>query len=791
MKFLKTISILPLLALNAFGVDHHVHSGAVGSNNGESWNDAYTSIPATLTRGDTYYVADGSYSGYVFDDPESGSSVITIKKATPNEHGSSNGWVDSLGDGQAIFTSGLGFIKDNYVFDGVYRNEADWRDEPAYGFRVKGALTWNTAWYSEVGHNIVVRYCDVGGTPSENFDEAHPTNAFYFGGFGENVTNITVSRCHIHNVDVGFQIAGGDGMLIEYNHIGPTWNKEVIRGQNTAKNIIIRYNIFLNGCQKVVGDPPDGRAGCTAQIGIWDGVAGGFDNNEIYGNVIATEKTDNHSDAALFVGGNFSDLAGPGGDNTKVYNNTIVGIAVGQADIDLNGNNTHAFNNMWYDISASGVGATATFTGSNGEEGSDPFVNYVGNNYRLIAAVAGTALGAGFSAQDIIGTVRGNDGVWDRGAYEFESGGVDVTPPIISSIASLTTDTTATITWTTNEPASSQVNYGLTDSYGSAFGDAGFRTSHNLTITGLSATTTYHYQVVSLDPSLNMSSSSDATFLTKTVVPPDAAIPTFSPSGGSYLESVNVDITTTLNGALIYYTTDGNEPTESSTLYGGTLSLGETTELKAKAFKTGFTPSQTVREYYQFNFFEATSPDVTGTYWHNIRFNERTEPFTIQYDVGVLLTNMDFVMGLSDVIGDDFGDNAVKVRFFTNNVVEAIHGGFNYYTNENVFNYTDTNDYTLYNTIDATNFTYSTVIGLQGNTNLTVIATNYPFATEQPALAEFNYFNMIVDFGIDDIPSAGVSNFVFGLPSAPPVIPPVPIAPATTQNLRIISTSLQ
>lgn len=43
---------------------------------------------------------------------------------------------------------------------------------------------------------------------------------------------------------------------------------------------------------------------------------------------------------------------------------------------------------------------------------------------------------------------------------------VDLTAPAISEIASSPSQTTATITWTTDESADSQVEYGTTSSYG-------------------------------------------------------------------------------------------------------------------------------------------------------------------------------------------------------------------------------------------------------------------------------------------------------------------------------------
>jgi hypothetical protein len=96
-----------------------------------------------------------------------------------------------------------------------------------------------------------------------------------------------------------------------------------------------------------------------------------------------------------------------------------------------------------------------------------------------------------------------------------DSGGSDVTGPVISSVSvSVTGQTTATITWTTDEASTSTVNYGTTASYGStATGSSGV-TSHSVNLTGLGSATTYHYRVRSTDAASNETVDSDATFAT-------------------------------------------------------------------------------------------------------------------------------------------------------------------------------------------------------------------------------------------------------------------------------------
>ena len=84
--FLLLLSLLLALALGAGTAEaaqvYCVRAGATGANTGADWNNAYTVLPATLVRGATYYVASGSYGAYTYDDAESGTTVITIKKAT-------------------------------------------------------------------------------------------------------------------------------------------------------------------------------------------------------------------------------------------------------------------------------------------------------------------------------------------------------------------------------------------------------------------------------------------------------------------------------------------------------------------------------------------------------------------------------------------------------------------------------------------------------------------------------------------------------------------------------------
>ncbi len=76
----------------------------------------------------------------------------------------------------------------------------------------------------------------------------------------------------------------------------------------------------------------------------------------------------------------------------------------------------------------------------------------------------------------------------------------DVTPPVISNVqATNITDSSAMITWTTDEASNSVVNYGTTTGLGSTASDSTMVTSHSITLSGLQPETTYYYEVQSTD----------------------------------------------------------------------------------------------------------------------------------------------------------------------------------------------------------------------------------------------------------------------------------------------------
>lgn len=126
-----------------------------------------------------------------------------------------------------------------------------------------------------------------------------------------------------------------------------------------------------------------------------------------------------------------------------------------------------------------------------------------GDSKNFVLMIADTSVG-------ITAEVSGDGGI----------GGGDPTSPIISDVQVINiTPYSATVTWKTNEPANSTVNYGETESYeiGTVF-DSSYVTDHSLDLVNLTPDTLYYFEVTSSDSSGNTASKGGFSFRTLPVV---------------------------------------------------------------------------------------------------------------------------------------------------------------------------------------------------------------------------------------------------------------------------------
>jgi hypothetical protein len=146
------------------------------------------------------------------------------------------------------------------------------------------------------------------------------------------------------------------------------------------------------------------------------------------------------------------------------------------------------------------------------------------------------------------------------------------TAPSVAGVADLSLGINeATIVWTTDEPATSHFEYGITEEYGqNATLDAGALLAHTAVLLNLSPNTIYYYCIHATDLSNNTRNSCGHSFMTaahtiiEDTTPPDVTLITVAPI--------------TESSATISFTTDrvGNARVE----YGTTAGYGETPPTK-------------------------------------------------------------------------------------------------------------------------------------------------------------------------------------------------------------------
>jgi hypothetical protein len=382
---------------------YYVRAGAAGNGSGTDWTNAYPSIPGTLVRGETYYVADGSYGSYTFND--SGTSPITVKKATQSDHGTETGWNVSYGDGQASF-SRIAFTQNYNVLDG---------NSPtgSYGFSVQGSsgtdvvnlgdygagTSYNTIKSTSINCNGAGGLRAIYAADSDHltFENVEAWNCDNDLLGARNLSDIVIDRSHFHtrnNAGVGTH---GDAIEI-----------------TSSSNVTIRNTIFQ----------------WAGQILFFGGDTSGSNGRfDVYGNVF-----DGGSNSGQGIVRNSNGSGGP----VYVYNNTFYGLDT--ENIESGMSYGGIANNLFVaggDKTAGGTGRdynyyTTDYTDyssdSHAQRGPNILTNPASGNFTITTGTtAGKSLATftplyGSLLTDRLGNTRGGDGTWDRGAFEYVGG---------------------------------------------------------------------------------------------------------------------------------------------------------------------------------------------------------------------------------------------------------------------------------------------------------------------------------------------------------------------------------
>jgi len=151
------------------------------------------------------------------------------------------------------------------------------------------------------------------------------------------------------------------------------------------------------------------------------------------------------------------------------------------------------------------------------------------------------------------------------------------------------------------------------------------------------------------------------------------ASPVFDPTAGIYYSPQNVSITTTTLGAIIYYTTDGNDPDITSAVYTTPISISITTTLKAFAVDPSavLDDSPITSGLYRFpieiadlatlrsqvvgsDVYELTGEAILTfqqSYRNNKYIQDATAAILIDDDSGIITTAYDIYDGITGLTG--------------------------------------------------------------------------------------------------------------------------------------------
>ena len=457
--------------------------GPYGTGTGDSWANAWSGITVTgafndiikppaagggnLSRDTVYWLSGGSYNfGRMRDPAASGTLLLYFKYANADSHGTDeDGWTNDVSAGEkssaALFTTQLSFRVGYVVIDGSQRSGM------TSGYGIKFHVSGTTRPIYTSGYptpNITLRYIDIEGNGPDGNSVSGGNDLVY--AIDERADDWVIEYCWLHDCgNCNIQARGGDNYILQYCRIERNEDAPIEHGQPMSvgdhgilsDGWVVRYNEFVDS------DGP----GILSMCG---------NNWKVYGNTCwmtgtwAPGGTPSALSSIGFVG-SWTDQTGQNyvAGNTQVYNNTlynIEGLETGTSFDDDDGCTVR--NNMWVncvnvhrDDTAStyshnylynNTGSLNNLTGTDVQNGTaDIFINSASFDFTLAwATSAGATLGQEFGS-DSLGSARGADSVWDRGAFEFNGTGPPPPPTATFTNTALPTNTpivTATFTHT-------------------------------------------------------------------------------------------------------------------------------------------------------------------------------------------------------------------------------------------------------------------------------------------------------------------------------------------------------
>lgn len=396
------------------------NGGSYGTANGTSWSAAYNGFSgiswSSVACGDTIWVAGGTYTQDLVPAKKCSSSArLNIRRARSDATAATSaaGWSSTF-DASVHQTNGAGI-----GFTGDY-------DYITISGRTTAAGGGNGWWIDLRGRTAGAGIEFTNGAAADynvmEYMDLQGPGAVTYSGDGRGIdatpfstaTGNVFSHMRIFDWESAIYHGGMSGTTFEYLDVfdiqAANWSSYHPNGIYSvgSANVTVRYSKFHKG--------PNG-------YGVGEGIffeqSGGSSNWLIYGNLFYDLNTTGLKAIEITS-------AVPG---LKIYNNTFDNIIVPGVYVNGGscGSGSETRNNLSFGTSAPSTCGTMS---NNLTIASSPvpFVNRSAKDYRIVSTTGSSYprnAGADVSATlrvDMLGATFGGDGLWDIGAYEFNSG---------------------------------------------------------------------------------------------------------------------------------------------------------------------------------------------------------------------------------------------------------------------------------------------------------------------------------------------------------------------------------
>lgn len=393
---------LVLFSGTSLATNHYVWCGATGSANGTEFRDAYTDLPATLVRGDTYYIAGSdscSYRAHTFNDPLKGTTVISILHATSATNSGVTGWQSSFGTAIASWPTGMLYGRTGhtaiwviyegyYVFDGEFGSVGT--VEPTtntFGFHLRNtgdgavAICVDGTVNSEAIPSLKFNHTEFDGSPMSIANVVNGAEAFFAKNAAglSSFSNVSFYEDYFHDWETGFyQLNSPSNLTIDHS-----WHARVMYTASTHGNgVAINPGGASESASNLVFSNDTWEDTCGTSV--ITAMNGRISDIVVYGNTFFQNTT-----TIIFPGttnpvgcngdGEIGDLGNtgePGVNGAKIYNNTFYNnTTTGRTGIDFtnpNATNIIQMNNLF--VNAQNLNLTTR--GSGDVEAYNTVINY-------------------------------------------------------------------------------------------------------------------------------------------------------------------------------------------------------------------------------------------------------------------------------------------------------------------------------------------------------------------------------------------------------------------------------